>query len=54
MDPQQLVDAIAVIQAQPAYLTQTAIQTRDRLGRVKTHLENHNEHNGECNQMVQY
>jgi len=54
MDPQQLVNTIAVIQAQLANLTQTAIQTRDRLGRVETHLENRNEHDGEHNWMVQY
>ena len=35
MDPQQLADAIATIQAQLANLTQTAAQTGDRLGRVE-------------------
>jgi len=29
-------------------LTQTVNQTRDMLGRVETHLENHNEHKEGC------
>ena len=52
MDPQQLADAIAAIQAQLANLTQAAVQTGDRLGRVETRLENHNEHEGERNRLV--
>ena len=40
MDPQQLADSIAAIQAKLANLTQTAAQTGDRLGRVETRLEN--------------
>ena len=46
MDPQQLADAIAAIQAQLANLTQTATQTGDMLGRVETRLENRNEYEG--------
>ena len=50
MNPQQLADAIVVIQAQLANLTQTG----DRLGRVETRLENRNEHEGERNRVVPY
>ena len=53
MDPQQLANAIAAIQAQLANLTQTATQTGDRLGRIETHLENRNEHE-ERNRVVPY
>ena len=39
MDPQQLANTIAVIQAQLANLTETVNQTADRLGRVETRPE---------------
>ena len=54
MYPQQLANAIAVMQVWLVNLSQTVNQTGDRLGRVETYLENCNDWEEERDRLVSY